>query len=120
LRDLTRGGLASALVEIAEASNLHFRICERDIPVAVEIQAACELLGFDPLHVANEGRFVAFVPEQETKKTIEVLQTLPTTAGATVIGTVSDDDDGLVTLITSLGAERLLEMMSGDQLPRIC
>ena len=120
LRDLTRGGLASALVEIAEASNLHLGIDERSIEVGDEVRGACELLGLDPLHVANEGRFVAFVPPHEVRPALSILQSHRVSAGAGVIGYVSEQPSGLVTMKSIIGASRIVDMLSGEQLPRIC
>jgi hydrogenase expression/formation protein HypE len=120
LRDLTRGGLASALVEIAEASGLAFHIHEDLIPVHETVRAVCEILGLDALHVANEGRFVAFVPAGHSERVLDVLQRDPLAAGARQIGTVQEATPGLVTLRTPFGANRILDMLSGEQLPRIC
>lgn len=120
LRDLTRGGLASALVEIAETANLHVHLDERAIPVRDDVAAACEILGFDPLYVANEGRFVAFVPEAETRRALEVLRGHTVSANAVRVGTVAADPPRLVTLRSRIGATRVVDMLSGEQLPRIC
>jgi len=120
LRDLTRGGLASALVEIAETARLHFEIEEAAIPVIEEVQGACEILGFDPLYVANEGRFVAFVAPREAERALEQLRAHPLGAQARIIGTVRDDNPGLVTMRSRIGATRIVDMISGEQLPRIC
>jgi hydrogenase expression/formation protein HypE len=120
LRDLTRGGLASALVEIAEASDLHLGIDERSIEVGDEVRGACELLGLDPLHVANEGRFVAFVPPHEIQPALSILQSYQVSAGAGVIGQVSEQPSGLVTMKSMIGPSRIVDMLSGEQLPRIC
>jgi len=120
LRDLTRGGLASALVEIAETARLHFEIEEAAIPVIEEVQGACEILGFDPLYVANEGRFVAFVAAREAERALQLLREHPLGAQARRIGTVRDDQPGLVTMRSRIGATRIVDMISGEQLPRIC
>jgi hydrogenase expression/formation protein HypE len=120
LRDLTRGGLASALVEIATAAGLGVRIEESSVPVLEEVRGACELLGFDPLYVANEGRFVAFVAEADAERALEVLRAHPLGAGAVLIGAVEEDPRGLVRLLTPIGATRIVDMLSGEQLPRIC
>lgn len=119
LRDLTRGGLASALVEIAEASGHGILVEDSRIPVAPAVMAACELLGFEPLHVANEGRFVAFVPEQYAERALAVLHRFPATSGAVRIGTTTEAPAGQVTLRT-LGGDRPVDMLSGELLPRIC
>jgi hydrogenase expression/formation protein HypE len=121
LRDLTRGGLASALVEIATTARLHLDLDERAIPVREDVRAACEILGFDPLYVANEGRFVTFLPAAQADAALEILRSHPLGENATVIGRVVDDDAaGLVTMKSVIGASRIVDMLSGDQLPRIC
>lgn len=120
LRDLTRGGLASAVVEIAQAVGLHIRLEETAIPVREDVRGACEILGFDPLYVANEGRFVAFVPEAMADRALRVLQDHWVSADATPIGVVTDVPAGLVTLKSRIGATRVVDMLSGEQLPRIC
>jgi hydrogenase expression/formation protein HypE len=120
MRDLTRGGLASALVEIAEASHLHIGIHEGEVPVLEEVRGACEILGFDPLYVANEGRFVSFVAPQDAERAVSLLCAHPVAAGARRIGAVSDDASGLVTMQSRIGASRIVDMLSGEQLPRIC
>ena len=120
LRDLTRGGLASALVEIAETGRLAIAIDEQKVPVREDVRAACELLGLDPLHIANEGRFVAFVPADEAARTVAMLQQHEVTRDATLIGTVAAAPAGRVTAKGALGAMRVVDMLSGEQLPRIC
>src|SRR5690606_3421346 len=119
LRDLTRGGLASALVEIAEDAALRIELTEDAIPVGEEVQGACELLGLDPLHVANEGRFALFVPAGEAERALALLRALPVSAGAAQVGLVSEGAP-LVTLTTPGGAARVVDMLSGEQLPRTC
>jgi hydrogenase expression/formation protein HypE len=121
MRDLTRGGLASTLVEIAEASDLHCEIEETAIPVREDVQGACEILGFDPLYVANEGRFAIFVPEHEAERALQQMRAHPLGEQAQIIGTVhKDNDPGLVTMRSRIGAMRIVDMLSGEQLPRIC
>jgi hydrogenase expression/formation protein HypE len=120
LRDLTRGGLASALNEIAEAAALAITVTEARIPVREDVQGACEILGFDPLYVANEGRMVVFVPARDADRTVEVLRRHAATAGASIVGSVSKEPAALVTLENRLGPSRILDMLSGEQLPRIC
>jgi hydrogenase expression/formation protein HypE len=120
LRDLTRGGLASALVEISEAARLHIRIDESAIPVREDVRGACEILGFDPLYLANEGRFIAFVPAQEAERALSVLASHPLGEGARLIGRVIDDTESIVTMKSLIGALRVIDMLSGEQLPRIC
>jgi len=120
LRDLTRGGLASALVEIAEAAGVALRIQEDRIPVHDTLRAICEILGLDALHVANEGRFIAFVPPADAERALAVLHGDPLGAGARQIGTVEEGMPGTVTLRNAFGTNRILDMLSGEQLPRIC
>jgi hydrogenase expression/formation protein HypE len=115
LRDLTRGGLASALVEISQGAQLHLHVEENAIPVNEEVRGACEILGLDPLYVANEGRFIAFVAPEAAEQALSILG-----APARQIGVVTAGDEALVTLQSAIGATRILEMLSGEQLPRIC
>ena len=120
LRDLTRGGLAAALCEVAEDARLHLMLREESIPVREEVRAACELLGLDPLHVANEGRFVAFVAARDAERALQLLRAHPVSAGAVAVGEVAERRAPLVTLTTSFGSTRVVELPSGEQLPRIC
>jgi hydrogenase expression/formation protein HypE len=120
LRDLTRGGLASAVVEIAETARLHLHLDERAIPVRDDVRGACEILGLDPMYVANEGRFVCFVPASEAENALTVLRAQAHSTGACQIGKVSDTPAGLVTLQSYIGVSRIVDMISGEQLPRIC
>ena len=120
LRDLTRGGLASGLVEIAETAGLAIQTDERAIPVRADVASACEILGLDPFHVANEGRFVAFVAAADADKALAVLRAYPVSEGAVVIGTVRDGPAGRVTARGAIGGTRVIDMLSGEQLPRIC
>ncbi|MCX8091234.1 MAG: hydrogenase expression/formation protein HypE [Verrucomicrobiae bacterium] len=120
LRDLTRGGLAAALNEIARAASVGINVEQRAIPVREDVHAACEILGLDALHVANEGRFVAFVPESQADAALAILRAHPVSAGATRIGRVTERGEPLVTLWSAIGAPRVLDMPSGEQLPRIC
>ncbi|EED34946.1 hydrogenase expression/formation protein HypE [Luminiphilus syltensis NOR5-1B] len=118
LRDLTRGGLASALIEIAETAACALTIEETAIPVLPEVQAACDLLGLDALYVANEGRFAAFVPAAQAAQTVELLGAAG--LGAVAIGQVTSGAGGTVAIAGPYGATRRLTMFSGEQLPRIC
>ncbi|HXG33657.1 MAG TPA: hydrogenase expression/formation protein HypE [Bryobacteraceae bacterium] len=120
LRDLTRGGLASALNEIAATRGVSIRMDEASIPVAEAVRGACEILGLDPLYVANEGRFAAFVPERDTDRALEVLAQVPVSAGAVRIGVVEEGPSGTVVLRSRVGGNRVLDLLSGEQLPRIC
>jgi hydrogenase expression/formation protein HypE len=120
MRDLTRGGLASGLVEIAETAGLLLQIEERAIPICEEVQGACEILGFDPLYVANEGRFVAIVRADQGEAALAIMRAHPLGAGARAIGRVCEGVPGMVTLRSKIGATRIVDMVSGEQLPRIC
>ena len=120
LRDPTRGGLATALCEIAVASRVGMRIQESAVPVRPEVRGACELLGFDPLYVACEGRFLAIVPPQSGERALAVLRELPEGTDARRIGEVTGTDPGRVLLRTRIGSHRRLERLTGEQLPRIC
>ena len=120
LRDPTRGGLATALVEIAQASGLHLHLREDAVPVDEAIRGACELLGFDPLYVANEGCMIVILPATEAARALDVLRSFPVSSRACRIGEVLDDEPGLVTLTSLVGTTRVVDMLSGEQLPRIC
>ena len=120
LRDLTRGGLASALNEIAEAAGVRTAIEEKRIPVREDVHAACELLGLDPLHVANEGRFATFVAAKDADRALDLMRSHQVSANAAAIGQVGEHSHPLVTLRSAIGASRILDMPSGEQLPRIC
>ena len=120
LRDPTRGGLASTLNEFAESSGVGIRIEEQDIPVHEGVQAACELLGFDPLYVANEGKLVAVVAANGAEKVVEVMRRNRYGKEAAVIGEVVSEHLGRVILKTRMGASRIVDMLVGEQLPRIC
>ena len=119
LRDATRGGLASALNEIAAASGVGV-LLERSPPVLPAVEAACEMLGLDPLYVANEGVMVAIVAQEGAGKALEAMRRHDIGVGATVVGRVTEDHPGTVALRTGLGGTRVVDMLPGDQLPRIC
>ncbi len=120
LRDLTRGGLAGGLVEIAETAGLAMAIDEREVAVSVPVAAACEILGLDPFHVANEGRFVAFVGAGDAERAIAILRGHAVSEGAVAIGVVTSGPAGRVSARGLIGGTRILDMLSGEQLPRIC
>jgi hydrogenase expression/formation protein HypE len=120
LRDLTRGGLASALNEIAATAGVRIDIDETAVPVQGAVRGACEMFGLDPLYVANEGRFVAFVPAAESVRALALLRGDPLGAGAQPIGQVVAGSPGMVTVRSRIGAQRILDLLSGEQLPRIC
>jgi len=120
LRDPTRGGVASALNEIAASSNVGIEIDETALPVPENVRAACEVLGLDPLYVANEGVLVAFVAESDACKAINALRSLTLGRYATRIGSVTASHRKVVALRTALGGTRIIDLLPGDQLPRIC
>jgi hydrogenase expression/formation protein HypE len=120
LRDPTRGGLATTVKEIARQSGVSIRLREESLPVRPEVQAVCAILGLDPLYVANEGKLVAVVDGQRAEDVLAVMHAHPLGREAASIGTVSAGAGGQVTLITAAGGERNVEMLAGEQLPRIC
>jgi hydrogenase expression/formation protein HypE len=120
LRDPTRGGVASTLNEIAAQARIGIVLRERDIPVEDEVAGACELLGFDPLYVANEGKLVAFVPRVHADAVLEAMRAHPLGRDAAAIGEVVDAHPGLVVMQSAIGSTRIVDMLSGEQLPRIC
>jgi len=120
LRDLTRGGLASALNELAQAAGHPIHIGEEQVPVNSVVRGMCELLGFDPLHVANEGRFVALVAPEDADRAVAVINRFQGGAAAADLGAVGDGAGSRVTLESLIGVTRMLDMLSGEQLPRIC
>ncbi|OGW39538.1 MAG: hydrogenase expression/formation protein HypE [Nitrospirae bacterium RBG_13_39_12] len=120
MRDPTRGGLATSLKEIAIASRTCITIRENSIPVPEGVKGACELLGFDPLYVANEGILIAIVKADMAELLINTMKKHPLGGNACVIGDVKEDPSEMVLLKTSIGGTRIIEMLSGDQLPRIC
>jgi hydrogenase expression/formation protein HypE len=120
LRDLTRGGLATALIELAEARGLAFGIEEPAVPVSEEVRGACEILGLEPMYVANEGRFICFVPQADVPEALRALAGTAPGGPPAVIGRVRASATGEVLLRSVIGAERILHRLSGEQLPRIC
>ncbi len=120
MRDPTRGGVSSTLNEIAEQSKVGIELEERTIPVREEVRGACELLGLDPLYVANEGKLIAIVAPEAADEVLRTMRRNPLGSGAQIIGTVTKDSQHLVTMRTSLGTTRIVDMLAGDQLPRIC
>jgi hydrogenase expression/formation protein HypE len=120
LRDPTRGGLAAALNEIAESSGVGMALDEKTLPVRPEVKAACEILGLDPLHVANEGKLMAIVPSEHAEAALAALHRHPLGTHAAVIGTVTDGHPGTVTARTGIGGRRIVDRQVGEQLPRIC
>ena len=120
MRDPTRGGLAATMNEIAQQSNLGFRLQEDAIPVKPAVAAACELLGLDPLHVANEGKLVAVVAPEQADVVLAAMQAHPLGRDAAQIGEAVADDHRFVQMATSFGGGRIVDWLSGEQLPRIC
>jgi hydrogenase expression/formation protein HypE len=119
-RDCTRGGLASALNEMAEAAGVGIELDEATLPLRDEVKGTCELLGLDPLYLANEGRLVVFVPEDQAQAALAAMRGVDTGAGATIIGRATAGPAGLVTMRTLFGGQRIVDMLVGEQLPRIC
>lgn len=120
LRDLTRGGLAAALCEIAADAHVGVELDEAAIPVAEPVAGACELLGLDPLYVANEGRMIAVVPAEATDRALEILRRHPAAPQPVVIGSITRNHPGMVELRSPLGGGRIVDLLSGEQMPRIC
>jgi hydrogenase expression/formation protein HypE len=120
MRDPTRGGLSSALNEIAAQSGVSMELEESAIPIQEAVRGACELLGLDPLYVANEGKLVAIVDPKHAERILAAMRAHPLGKQARTIGRVGKANPGLVTMRTSLGTTRIVDMLAGDQLPRIC
>lgn len=120
MRDPTRGGLAASLVEIASRQKIGMEIDENTIPVRDSVRGACEILGLDPLFVANEGKLVAFVPQEGAAAVLSAMRAHPLGGGAAFIGTVIKDIRGMVRVRTAIGGERILDLPFGESLPRIC
>jgi hydrogenase expression/formation protein HypE len=120
LRDPTRGGVGTALNEISGKSNVGIRIYEEKIPLKNETESICELLGFDPLYVANEGKLIAFVDADHTKEVLSIIQEDDHGKDASIIGEVVSDHRGKVVMKTRIGGTRIIDMLTGNQLPRIC
>jgi hydrogenase expression/formation protein HypE len=120
LRDPTRGGLSSSLNEIAERSRVSIELQESAIPIRDEVQGACELLGLDPLYVANEGKLIAIVAPEAAEAVLEAMKRNPAGRDAQLIGKVAEGRPGMVTMRTRLETSRIVDLLAGDQLPRIC
>ena len=120
LRDPTRGGVATTLNEISRASGTGMVLNEMDIPVRDEVRGACEILGLDPLYIANEGKLLVIVPESKAGRVLEAMKNHPLGNNSSIIGHVTAEHPSVVRMITSIGSSRILDMLSGDQLPRIC
>ncbi|RME17131.1 MAG: hydrogenase expression/formation protein HypE [Alphaproteobacteria bacterium] len=119
-RDCTRGGLASALNEMAATARVSVELDETALPLRAEVKGTCELLGLDPLYLANEGRLVLFVPEAEAEAALAAMRAVETGHEARIIGRAGDGPAGLVTMRTAFGGSRIVDMLVGEQLPRIC
>jgi hydrogenase expression/formation protein HypE len=120
MRDPTRGGVSSALNELAEGSRVGVKLREDSLPIRVEVQAACEMLGLDPMYVANEGKLIAVVPAEDADRTLDVMRQHPLGKNAALIGEIVSDHPGIVVMKSRIGGERMVPMLSGEQLPRIC
>ncbi|HZZ20861.1 MAG TPA: AIR synthase-related protein, partial [Opitutaceae bacterium] len=120
LRDPTRGGVTSTLSEIAEEAKCGVVLDESSIPINEDVKAACEMLGLDPLYVANEGKLIAVVPPAAAGRVLAAMRDHPLGSQAAVIGEVTADHPGMVVMRTRVGGTRVVDMLSGEQLPRIC
>jgi hydrogenase expression/formation protein HypE len=120
LRDPTRGGVTSALTEIAQSADIGIHLDETSIPITEEVKGACEILGLDPLYVANEGKLLAIVPAGAADRVLTEMHRHPLGADAAIIGKVTADPPGAVLMKTRVGGTRIVDVLSGEQLPRIC
>lgn len=120
MRDPTRGGVSSTLNEIAQQSSVGIELEEQKIPIREDVRGACELLGLDPLYVANEGKLIAIVAPDVAEDLVETMRRHPLGTNAQIIGTVTHKNAGLLTMRSQFGTTRLVDMLAGDQLPRIC
>ncbi|GBD87205.1 hydrogenase expression/formation protein HypE [bacterium BMS3Abin03] len=120
MRDPTRGGIASTLNEIAETANVGILIDEEKIPISGQVDAACEILGLDPLYIANEGKMIFIVSPEIANEVLKLIRSHVLGKDAEIIGTVTNEDPGILIMKTSIGSNRVVDMISGEQLPRIC
>ena len=120
LRDPTRGGVTSALTEIAQSAGVGMHLDEARIPISEEVKGACEILGLDPLYVANEGKLLAIVPRDDAEKVLAAMRAHPLGRDAAMIGEVTAEPPGIVLMKTRVGGMRIVDVLSGEQLPRIC
>ena len=120
LRDATRGGLATVLNEIADASQVAIEIKETQTPIREDVRGFCEILGLDPLYLANEGKIVVVAPPEDSDEALAALRAHPLGSSASVIGTICKGEAGRVTMLTAFGGKRIVDMLVGEQLPRIC
>jgi hydrogenase expression/formation protein HypE len=120
MRDPTRGGVSSALHELAAASGVGITISESALPVRDEVRSACEILGLDPIYVANEGKLLAVAPGHDAERLLEAMQRHPMGKNAAIVGEITEEHRGIVTIKSLVGGERVVTMLAGEQLPRIC
>jgi hydrogenase expression/formation protein HypE len=120
LRDPTRGGIATTLNEISLAAGVGIVLQEKSIPVREPVRGACEILGLDPLYIANEGKLLAIVPQNVTERVLNAMKRHPMGSQSVIIGEVTGEHKGIVRMITSIGSSRIIDMLTGEQLPRIC
>jgi hydrogenase expression/formation protein HypE len=120
MRDPTRGGVSSTLNELSQSSKVGVRLVESAIPVRREVKGACEMLGLDPLYVANEGKLIAVVPNEDAERLLSVMRNHPLGRNAAIIGQIVDDHPGMVVIRTLVGGDRVVTLLAGEQLPRIC
>lgn len=120
LRDPTRGGLASSLNEIAQSSGTGIILSESGLPIHEAVKGACEILGYDPLYIANEGKILVILPEENAQKALSIMKTHPEGKGSRIIGRVTASQPGMLRMETVIGTTRIVDMISGEQLPRIC
>ena len=120
LRDATRGGVATVLIEFAQSSDVAIRIHEDALPLREQVKGACEILGLDPLYLANEGKLVALVPRADADRVLAAMRAHPAGEHAAIIGEVTEEPRGVVVLHTGFGGQRIDDMLVGEQLPRIC
>lgn len=120
MRDPTRGGISSALNELAQSAKIGVEIWESEIPIPEPVKAACEMLGLDPLYIANEGKLLAVVSSEDAEKVLETMQNNPLGKEAKIIGEITEEHPGVVLMKTTIGGKRVVDMLAGEQLPRIC
>ncbi len=120
LRDPTRGGLASSLNEICQSSGKEIRLFENQLPVTEAVRGACEIMGFDPLYIANEGKILVVLPEKEASEVLQIMRRHESGRESRIIGHVTNNHGGILLMETTIGSTRIIDMISGEQLPRIC
>ena len=120
MRDVTRGGLATVLNELAEIVNLGIELTEKEIPVKESVNGLCEILGFDPLYLANEGKVMLVVHQEDAKDIVEIMKRNPLGKESKVIGDITTNHPKMVVGETEIGGKRIINMLQGEQLPRIC